>query len=555
MNRKKRFIRYLKRVFYPTISGCIAFFLVKGINFILNNLEPGWLVVFLMPIVQVILPLYVAFRSFCIQMYKEAEEDGELEEILKTTSPLFKRRVKISPPSDVELSDTPPEEESYTVDHCSAPEPHEPCSHEKEPKPIVPQIIAEEESKNEQKHVSESTIDTIHSETRPEPTPETPPVLDEQLATKESECKLLEPFTPLATTENTSDRRNDDIDAEEAPNCDQEPDIFDCIRDPEIMAHYIVLDIETTGFSRDNDRIIEIAAIHYVFGEEAKRFHTYINPQMPIPKHITRLTGIHQHNVDDAPLIEDIADDFCEFIKDYPLVGHNIINFDLPFLEKHLPLDEPHFTIDTLDMARAAFPLLPTHKLSDLNFWFRLDNGSPHRADADAAATNALMWACLYPEKYESLYRKAIRNGPPEDEQIHKSRIHHHFEQVCTTEISPSPNRNDKSLPLHGKRIVFTGELSIARNNAMQMAVDAGALLRTSVSSKTDILVVGKQDVSVVGTDGMSTKQEKAQEINASGKGSIKIVDEAEFISMIYAVPESDRIEHPLEPPRGGLPF
>lgn len=388
--------------------------------------------------------------------------------------------------------------------------------------------------------ISEPPINTKRGKTQPDPIPEAPPVPNEQPTTEEQEVKSVEPSTSPTISENIPTLCNTDVDINEAPCNDQESDTFDRIRDPKVMAHYIVLDIETTGFSRDNDRIIEIAAIHYVFGEEAKRFHTFINPQMQIPKHITRLTGIRQDDVDVAPLVEDIADDFCEFIKDYPLVGHNIIDFDLPFLEKHMSLDKPHFMIDTLDMARSAFPLLPSHKLSDLNFWFHLNNGDPHRADADAAATNALMWACLYPEKYESLYRRAIRNGPPEAEHTHRSGARHRYDRVHTTEITPSPSRNDKYLPLRGKKIVFTGELSIARNDAMQMAVDAGALLRTSVSSKTDILVVGKQDMSVVGADGMSTKQEKAQEINTSGKGSIKIIGESEFIAMVSPVPDSD---------------
>ena len=540
MNWKKRIVRYAKRFLYPIISGCIAFFLVWGINLILNGLEPGPLIIFLMPIAQVALPLCVAFRSFCIRMYKEAEEDGELEEILNNTPPLFKRRTKPDLQTD-DPSDIQQKAATCAAGDCSNPIPPEPDPQETASQDSTQQVIAEAVSGSEQDQISEPAVNTDQVEPQLEPGPEISPDPNAYPVEEEPEVPQEEPPVSAATPEEAPDLCNDDVDIDESPCNEQEPDMFDRIRDPEVMAHYIVLDIETTGFSRDNDRIIEIAAIHYVFGEEATRFHTYINPQMQIPKHITHLTGIQQCDVDDAPFIEDIADDFREFIRDYPLVGHNIVDFDVPFLSSHLPLDESHFIIDTLDMARSAFPLLPSHKLSDLNYWFHLNNGDPHRADADAAATNALMWACLYPEKYASLYRRAIRNGPPEAEHTHRSRAHH-SDRVNITEITPSQNRNDKSKPLLGKKIVFTGELSIPRSEAMQIAVDAGATLRSSVSSKTDILVVGKQDLSVVGSDGTSTKQEKALEINTSGKGSIKIVDEAEFISMVSPVSESGTI-------------
>ena len=542
MDWKKRIARYIKRVFYPSANGGIAFFLVKGINYILNSLDPGWLIIILMPIAQVVLPLGVAFYSLCRQMYKEAEEDGELEEILKTTPPIFKRRAKINPPADDDIPDVKQEAEPCNAVDCSNLESHEDIYQEKDSQDFVQQTVTGDEKEDVQKRGLDSSINTDKVELRSDPTVEIPPVLETYSVMAEAENNAVEASVSSTTTESESAVHNADLGVEDALPDNQGPDVFDCIRDPQNMAHYIVLDIETTGFSRDNDRIIEIAAIHYVFGEEATRFHTFVNPQMQIPKRITRLTGIRQDDVDDAPLIEDIADDFCEFIKDYPLVGHNIIDFDLPFLERYISLDESHLTIDTLDMARTAFPLLPSHKLSDLNFWFHLNNGDPHRADADAAATNALMWACLYPDKYSSLYRKAIRNGLPEAELAHKSRAHHHFDRMCTTEIKPNSDPNDKFKPLLGKKIVFTGELSMTRNDAMQMAVDAGALLRTSVSSKTDILVVGKQDISAVGADGMSTKQEKAKEINASGKGNVKIVDESEFIAMVSVVPDSGTI-------------
>ena len=66
----------------------------------------------------------------------------------------------------------------------------------------------------------------------------------------------------------------------------------------------------------------------------------------------------------------------------------------------------------------------------------------------------------------------------------------------------------------------------------MQIAVDCGAVVRTSVSKKTDYLVVGKQDKELVGEDGLSTKEEKAYALNDAGVASIKIVGEEEFLEL-----------------------
>ena len=65
----------------------------------------------------------------------------------------------------------------------------------------------------------------------------------------------------------------------------------------------------------------------------------------------------------------------------------------------------------------------------------------------------------------------------------------------------------------------------------MQMAVDAGAILKNTVSSKTGYLVVGKQDVAIVGMDGMSTKEEKAHAMNKAGKANIHIISESEVLT------------------------
>ena len=70
------------------------------------------------------------------------------------------------------------------------------------------------------------------------------------------------------------------------------------------------------------------------------------------------------------------------------------------------------------------------------------------------------------------------------------------------------------------------------RVEAMQIAVNSGAIIRTDVSRKTDYLIVGMQDKALVGDDGMSSKEEKAYALNAEGKASIRIIDEAEFLRL-----------------------
>lgn len=317
----------------------------------------------------------------------------------------------------------------------------------------------------------------------------------------------------------------------------------------EILSRYIVLDIETTGFDFHRDRILEIAAVSYEYGNKISEFHALVNPGMLIPSDIVSLTGITQADVDSAPTLEDVASGFLNFIGDMPIVGHNALTFDVPFLSAQLSMQIENCVIDTLPMARKTFDLLPCHKLAYLNDTLHLESTGAHRALNDVETTNALLWACLAPRKYESYVNKAFldhrlsQNGaakrkpamrqqgkvqtPSEPYAIRK------FKKIDIKSITPSCDLSTSSGPLHGKTIVFTGTLKIDRAEAMQMAVDAGAILKTSVSRKTDYLVVGKQDITIVGMDGMSTKEEKAHEINQSGKAHVQIISEKEFLELV----------------------
>ena len=94
---------------------------------------------------------------------------------------------------------------------------------------------------------------------------------------------------------------------------------------------FVVFDIETTGFSPIQNRIIEIGAVKVERGEITGRFSSFVNPDTPIPLEIEKLTGIQDEMVMDSPMIDQVLPQFLDFCKDAVLVAHNA-NFDMSFI-------------------------------------------------------------------------------------------------------------------------------------------------------------------------------------------------------------------------------
>lgn len=296
-----------------------------------------------------------------------------------------------------------------------------------------------------------------------------------------------------------------------------------------LPSDYTVVDLETTGLSPARDSIIEFAAVKIRDGLVVDQYSTLINPEAPICREVTILTGITDEMLQDAPLIEAVLPECIQFIGQDIIIGHNI-SFDLSFLRPAahalgLPLDNDY--VDTLQLSRRLCPELENHKLCTLQQHFGVENPDAHRALSDGLCTHGC---------YQKL-RELLGSSPlPQQITKRKSRISAH---IRPGDFVMDPACAVEGSPLCGKMIVFTGELSISREEAAQLAVNAGAVLKTSVSCKTDYLVIGKQDLALVGDDGLSTKQEKAIRLNAEGRGHIKFLTEAEFLSLAWKEPVS----------------
>lgn len=279
---------------------------------------------------------------------------------------------------------------------------------------------------------------------------------------------------------------------------------------------YIVFDFETTGLSPRTCSIIEVGALKVRNGEVVDTFSSFINPHEPLPEAIVKLTGITDEDLSNAPDLSAVLPAFISFCEDLPLVAHNAY-FDLSFFGHactKLEINHSVCFIDTLTLSRISFPELPTHKLGDLILCLHLPTPPQnHRAVDDVVCTNYLLLRCLesYPEEYTYKYNSSQKTSLAN--------------LVPSGEVSPDH-------PLYQKSIVFTGELSISRKLAAQLATDVGALVKSSVSKKTDYLVVGVQDTEKVGAAGISSKEQKTLDLINQGV-PVSILDEAAFMQLL----------------------
>ena len=152
---------------------------------------------------------------------------------------------------------------------------------------------------------------------------------------------------------------------------------------------YVVFDLETTGFSPDKNKIIEIGAVKVERGSITERFSTFVNPEVPIPFHIEELTSIRDDMVMDAPKIEEILPQFLEFCEGAIMVAHNA-EFDMSFIRKNCERQQltAEFTvIDTVALARMLLPHLNRFKLDTVAKALGISLDHHHRAVDDAACT------------------------------------------------------------------------------------------------------------------------------------------------------------------------
>ncbi len=149
---------------------------------------------------------------------------------------------------------------------------------------------------------------------------------------------------------------------------------------------FIVFDIETTGLSPVNCKIIEIGAVKIKGGRVLERYNTFVDPECEIPPEIVELTGIDDSMVKGERKIDVVLPEFLEFVGDRLLIAHNA-DFDTGFIraaakELDIPFNSPY--LDTVALSRYLNTELKSHKLDVLAKHYKLGNFNHHRACDDA---------------------------------------------------------------------------------------------------------------------------------------------------------------------------
>ena len=156
---------------------------------------------------------------------------------------------------------------------------------------------------------------------------------------------------------------------------------------------YAVVDIETTGSYAAGNGITEIAIVIHDGTKVLDFYESLVNPHVPIPYFIQRLTGIDNGMVANAPSFSEIAAHVHGMLQDKVFVAHNV-NFDYTFVKHHLAehgLELNTKKLCTVRLARKVLPGLNGYSLGKLTQRLGITHTNHHRAGGDALATADLL--------------------------------------------------------------------------------------------------------------------------------------------------------------------
>ncbi|MGX7419826.1 exonuclease domain-containing protein [Carnobacterium gallinarum] len=262
----------------------------------------------------------------------------------------------------------------------------------------------------------------------------------------------------------------------------------------------------------------------------------------------TEIHGLSSQDTSTSPDFPLIWPEIKRLLQESHYIAAHNAQFDMSVLAETLA----HYQIESIDFA--YFDSIPystkacagegiPNGLKERCQRFNVALDSHHDALSDATACGALLIACtkelhqLSIVDYLTMYATSI--NVKDFNQLKTSKYFSYpsakvkrFQTSNLKEINALEKNTLIDNPLFlAKSFVFTGDFTSNKDQLMQQVVEKGGILKSAVSGKTDYVVEGVQDLSIVGDDGLSGKQRKARELIAKGK-DIHILTEKQLKEM-----------------------
>ena len=173
----------------------------------------------------------------------------------------------------------------------------------------------------------------------------------------------------------------------------------------------LAFDLETTGISTNNDRIVQVALVGAMEDGDSVNYDILVNPQRPIPMGASRVHGIYDSDVKAEPVFKHYSQELFDLMNGAVIVGHNARKFDMPLIENEffrcgmIP-PKPLAIFDTLEAVRRLKIPRP-HNLGAQCSRHGIDLSKAHDAAADAAASLLLLWKIM--RDHPSSFRRGIK--------------------------------------------------------------------------------------------------------------------------------------------------
>jgi len=168
-----------------------------------------------------------------------------------------------------------------------------------------------------------------------------------------------------------------------------------------------IFDLEATGLNLAKDRIVEISILKVQPDNSHEWYNKRINPTIPIPEEVSKIHGIYDEDIKEAPTFEQVSKEILKFIEGCDLGGYNSNKYDIPLLKEEMLRVELDLKMESrkiVDVFRIFQKMEPRDLGSAYKFYCGKTLENAHTAAADVQATYEVLLGQLerYGDKLEN---------------------------------------------------------------------------------------------------------------------------------------------------------